>query len=358
MKKTRDAREGPQPPLGRDELNLAEFPITLLADRAPRGVKTVTYKDTITDKGTGKLVEREVLITGSDAYGLPTAHDDDVIVALMQITWFQTRFESANVNFTRYELAKMIRWGTDGRTYKRINASLNRWLGVSLYYDKAWWDPSKNLWRSVKFHILDNVVLTSKGDTDVCMVKWNDVMLASFAARFIRPIDTDLYFSLKSSIAKRLFRYLDKHRYHGRFSFDLNTLAFQKLGMSVNYDTGQIKRKLKGAIDELVAAKFLKELADDKRYQRKRAKVWTIFLPAYTTPQSVPRATTAADRTRAISDYWEKLSEDERKKLEDDALAEVPSDYLDGIEFPPMRKMMLRCAIDEHIARTLGFEPL
>jgi hypothetical protein len=62
--------------IGRDEMNLAEFPITLLSDRPPRDQKTLCYED-----ANGKL-----LITGSDAYGLPTAADADVIVALMQIT--------------------------------------------------------------------------------------------------------------------------------------------------------------------------------------------------------------------------------------------------------------------------------
>ncbi len=32
---------------GRDEMNLAEFPITLLADRTPRGQKTLVFRDGI-----------------------------------------------------------------------------------------------------------------------------------------------------------------------------------------------------------------------------------------------------------------------------------------------------------------------
>ncbi len=44
-------------------MNLAEFPITVLADRAPQGAKTLIFH-----AGQGQLT-----ITGSDAFGLPTA---------------------------------------------------------------------------------------------------------------------------------------------------------------------------------------------------------------------------------------------------------------------------------------------
>ena len=49
---------------GRDEMNLAEFPIAALTDYVPRGQNTIRFSD-----GVGSL-----LITGSDAYGLPTAN--------------------------------------------------------------------------------------------------------------------------------------------------------------------------------------------------------------------------------------------------------------------------------------------
>jgi hypothetical protein len=67
----RDARR-----VGRDEMNLSEFPITLVAERVPGGCKTLTFEGKH-----GKLT-----VTGSDAYGLPTAPDADVIVGLLALT--------------------------------------------------------------------------------------------------------------------------------------------------------------------------------------------------------------------------------------------------------------------------------
>ncbi len=37
--------------MGRDEMNLAEFPLTTLADRAPRGCKTLVFENRIPDRG-------------------------------------------------------------------------------------------------------------------------------------------------------------------------------------------------------------------------------------------------------------------------------------------------------------------
>jgi hypothetical protein len=72
---------------GRDEMNLAEFPVTVLADRAPKGARTLIFR---VDQG-------QLTITGSDAYGLPTAPDADVIVALIQLTKLKNDFQKPTV---------------------------------------------------------------------------------------------------------------------------------------------------------------------------------------------------------------------------------------------------------------------
>ena len=65
---------------GRDEFNLAEFPLTLLTDKAPGDCKTLEWQDEIIDKATNLPVTRRVVVTGSDRFGLPTASDADVLL--------------------------------------------------------------------------------------------------------------------------------------------------------------------------------------------------------------------------------------------------------------------------------------
>ena len=85
---------------------------------------------------------RKLTITASDKYGLPTAMDDEVILGLVQLTG-KADFTDRKVLFTRYELLKLLDWTDDTRNYNRLEQSLNRWLGVTLYYDKAWWSKEE-----------------------------------------------------------------------------------------------------------------------------------------------------------------------------------------------------------------------
>jgi hypothetical protein len=66
--------------MGKDEMNLVEFPLTTLADRAPRGCKTLVFEDRILDRGCNQERVRRLTVSASDKYGLPTAIDDEVIL--------------------------------------------------------------------------------------------------------------------------------------------------------------------------------------------------------------------------------------------------------------------------------------
>lgn len=51
--------KGQEKDWGRDEMNLAEFPISLLSNRAPSGYKTVMFTDEVRDKANEQMVARE-----------------------------------------------------------------------------------------------------------------------------------------------------------------------------------------------------------------------------------------------------------------------------------------------------------
>ena len=180
--------------IGRDEMNLAEFPIALLADYAPNGQKTLYFED-----GHGRLT-----VTGSDAYGLPTALDADVIIALIYLTKLRNDFQDMKVNFSRYELIKLLNWPDKGPSYNRLDQALNRWVGVMLIYDKCWWNNKTKRYVSAKMHILESVVTTEPGktrdgqsDLRLSTFTWNKTFIESCQADNLRQLDLDEYFSLK-----------------------------------------------------------------------------------------------------------------------------------------------------------------
>src|SRR4051794_20850487 len=136
---------------GRDEMNLAEFPITLLSDRAPKGQKAIKFQDRVFDERKGAMITRKVVIEGSEEYGLPTAVDDEVILALLQISKQANEFNSREVLFTRHQLIQVLGWPNDGRSYRRIVLSLQRVASITLHYENAWWDKRRRSWTTRSF---------------------------------------------------------------------------------------------------------------------------------------------------------------------------------------------------------------
>jgi hypothetical protein len=307
-----DPREVLRPTGGRDELNLAEFPITVLADRVPDGCKTLEFEDSVFDSQANALVTRRLTITGSDKYGLPTAVDDEILVALIQLTKLK-HFESKRVSFTRYELLKMLGWSDGGESYKRIEESLNRWMGVTLYYDKAWWDRDTKSWIDAKFHVLESVFLVDQdtrrrrrpnGQQELVLswYSWNEVVFRSFQAENLKRLDVDTYFSLKSSVSKRMYRFLDKRFYHrARWEFDLEEFAREHIGLSRNYTSAKIKEKLQPAIDELTKIGFLEPLNREERYAKAGRGKWKIILIQKSAPaEQKPRRSALSELEREL----------------------------------------------------------
>jgi hypothetical protein len=140
-KAIRDAADEKEydPASGVDELNLAEFPLASVSDRFLGGEKTVVFEDTVFCREQRRHLPRRLTISGSDRYGLPTAKDDDILLACIQISKLSD-FASPEVHFSRYEILKLLRWPDEAKNYSRISTSLRRWKGLTVYSDRAFYD--------------------------------------------------------------------------------------------------------------------------------------------------------------------------------------------------------------------------
>jgi hypothetical protein len=295
---------------GKDEMNLAEFPLCVLSHRPSLDIKTLKFEDQIWDGSQKKWIPRKVTVTGSDAFGLPTQVDDEVLLALVQISKRQD-FADRKVSFTRHELIRLLNWTDDGKSYRRLETSLNRWSGVTLYYDNAWWSRERQCWVDANFHVLDNVWLCHRGkstpDTGLPEVGapqsafvWNEMMFASFRAGNLKSLDFDFYTSLRSAVSKRLYRFLDKRFHFGHeCNFDLRELCWEHVGLSRKSDTANLKRKLLVGIAELEERGFLQPMNREEQFQKLRAGKWTVkFLRA--SKPTVVRKTSAKKSSDAI----------------------------------------------------------
>ena len=299
---------------GKDELNLAEFPLCAISDRLTSDQKTIHFEDRIWDNNRGETITRQLTITGSDEYGLPTAHDDEVLLGLIQLTRLQD-FSSRRISFSRYRLIQVLGWRDESKTYERLERSLNRWVGVTLYYKNAWWSRQDKCWVDEKFHVLDNVTLydrdtarrrreaSGQAHLPLSSFVWNDVLFRSFAAGNLKSIDFDLFRSLESAVAKRLYRFLDKRFFHrDRWQFNLKELCWAHIGLARSYDAANLKRKLKSGLIELEARGFVRPMTDEERFQKIRSGEWTVLVEKARAPAITPVLDRASSESSALQE--------------------------------------------------------
>ncbi|MCC6220622.1 MAG: replication initiator protein A, partial [Deltaproteobacteria bacterium] len=253
--------------VSRDEMNLAEFPLAVLSTRVDPKLKTLEFRDEQRLKN-GEVMAREWIITAADKFGLPTATDDDVILALMRLS-MNHGFRERKVFFTRYELLKILQWTTEGRSYSRLIKSFDRLSGVRIRATNAFYDNDSKSYQTCNFGIIDAYEINdSRGkaspsstncQTPKSFFTWSEVLFDSFKAGYIKKLNLELYFELSSAISRRLYRYLDKHFYYkSTFEKPLMVLAFEKLGLSRNYRyVSSVKQQLEPALEELVQKKFI-----------------------------------------------------------------------------------------------------
>jgi hypothetical protein len=282
--------------IGKDEMNLAEFPMTSLSDRPVSSETSLKFEDQIYDDRKKKLITRKRIIEGSKEYGLPTATDDSVILALIQLTKLKNGFAGREVEFTRYELLNLLGWPNKGQSYDRITQSLHRVAGVTYHFENSWWDNRRKAWTTKIFGIIDTVELNDSRATDGqggafnSRIIWNQIILDSFQAGYLRSLDFNLAMSFKHAISMRIYRFMGK-RFHLKpeWTFDLKDFAHEHIGLSKGYEGGtQIARKLQPAIVELEGAGFLEPMDPKDRFV-KDGRDWSIRLArAAGDPASLP----------------------------------------------------------------------
>jgi hypothetical protein len=270
--------------LGKDEMNLAEFPITLLAEK--RGVSMITREVVVREERTGLNIIRRVTVTGSETDGLPTSQDNLILLSLIYLTKRANNFTDRRLLFTRTELLRVLGWPDSGQSYRRVKLSLKRWAQVFIFYENAWWEKPKQAYSTQGFHIIDNFELNEGSQSRQQLslfqsnIAWNEVFFQSLEAGFIRTLDLKILSRLRHPTSQQMYRFLGKNFYHSpTLTLDLRTFACERVGLDRSYkDNGKLKEKLQPALKELEQLGFLEPMTREERYAKVGPKLWTITL--------------------------------------------------------------------------------
>ncbi len=272
-------QEYPARPSGRDEMNLAEFPFASLT-RQGNDQDAFTYEGWITDKA-GKRLRQRWTVRGAGGLGLPTEYDERVVIALMAISADQG-FETRKIPFSVYQILQIMGTSRSKRAYESVERSLERLVGVTIYAEGAFWDNGEKSWVKVKsgFHLIDKYWLAYLEEDETVREAegvpgyfiWSEDIWKSVQDGYIKYLDLNLYFSLNSPIARRLYRFLDKRMaYQNEYEIDIFDLS-GRLGMARYKYPSKVLEKLQPALDELIAQRFLSDARPVKvgRYTRMR----------------------------------------------------------------------------------------
>jgi len=251
---------------GKDEMNLAEFPIARLGRNDTR--LTIEYHGQIIDK-TGGVLEQKWIVSGSAPFGLPTEFADRVLVALMVLT-AREDFQDRKIPFTIYRVLSLLGLTHNKRNYEAVEKALHQLVGVTIYSEGAFWDKARQKRVTAKkgFHLIEEFWLKSS-ETDEAVIEeegvngyviWGERIWESFKAGYIKNLDIEFYYSLRNTIARRLYRFLDKRmHYQDTYQIDIFDLA-ARLGMKPYRYPSDLTRKMKPAFAELQNRGYLADV--------------------------------------------------------------------------------------------------
>lgn len=317
---------------GRDELNLIDFPISLLQHQQPTtadGSRPDELVCTIKsyDRHLDRAIPRKLTRRTSSKHGFPTSLEDEVLIGLLTLTRLQNDFQSARVHFKNSELWNLMGWPVNGNSSKRLSIALDRLEGLTLKYENAWTTGDNRFKKEFTTGLIDSYELVSSAmagaSGETSWVQWSAEVFTDIQNGNVKELDTDRFFSLDRPISKRLYRYLDRHLADDpHFEADLLTLAAQ-LGISGTTHIGKIKERLQPAIEELEAFGDFIE-GNDNRYVKHGVGVWIIHFdcasqrmsnattnPMQLAPGKKPMADT--ETKRLVSEFYRLWATDDQR---------------------------------------------
>jgi Replication initiator protein A len=384
-----------------DEKNLAELPLVILDKRQAKKQDTIEYQASAPHPhDPGVFVTRKVTITSPKSLGLPTPHDDDVVMALIYLTMKakpaegfgdSDRASTRTVQFERPELFELLGWAENGEYYARLDKALRRLKGVVIFYDN-WWDPITGEHVPAEgFNILDHfqsrdarrhnrqqLALPLDGSPPIrrtCSITWSQRIFNSFKSGHLTAFDLKKFLSLPTPSAKRAYRFLNLRLLGFEAQdFDLETFAYQHVGYTTKYKPARLRSKVQQSIVEpLEEQQFIESLPPQSRFLKQDGRDRIVFTRKAATgteplPHQSPPPLTAATRPEPLPVVRELTSRHLGGKLAAKYADAYPAEYLeqkiDYFDFTLTLQTIknpagwLRTAIEEDYGQPPGYLPL
>ena len=252
------------------EANL-EVPPTFQLRRTDPNRRVAEFSNTLVNEE-GERIQQSWRISVPEPYELPGPFDQDVWVAVQTLVGLRGGMPpDGRLYFSLYEILGVMRKIRKGDNYKELRASLLRLSATHFQADNAFYLKDKNKLATRTFTLwdvsLDTEVDHKTGEaTERHFLEFNNVVRQSFRAEYLKTLDSDFYFSLRSPLAKRLYRLIDRKRQgKPRWGTSLDRLK-DMAPLAPSYKTpSKIRDVLETAHSELRRRGFLSGVSYEKR---------------------------------------------------------------------------------------------
>jgi hypothetical protein len=273
---------------GRDEVNLIDYPISILKYQQPvdqhgkRPDELVCTVDCY-DSDLGEIVPRKLTRRTSSKHGFPTPLEDEVLIALLTLTRVKNDFKQPRVTFRNGELYELMGWPRNGTSNNRLSVALDRLTGLKLKYENSWTSQDGTFQKEFTTGLLDsyNFVKQTHGrrnrDHEESWIQWASEVFVDIQRGNVKELNTVEFFSLHRPVSQRMYRFLDKHLSHEQhFEMDLVTFA-EHLGLSETRHIGKIKERLAPSLSELESLQtFIAPETSETRYHKRGPGRWLV----------------------------------------------------------------------------------
>lgn len=194
-----------------------EVPPTFQLRRTDPNKRVAEFRNTLVNEN-GEKVNQYWRISVPEPYELPGSFDQDVWVAVQALVGMRGGMPPDGViYFSLYELLGIMRKPRKGENYVELRESLLRLGATHFHADNAFYLKDSNELATRAFNLWDVSLRTSvdrrSGEArEKHSLEFHSVVRKSFGAEYLKPLDSDFYFSLRSPLAKRLYRLVDRKR--------------------------------------------------------------------------------------------------------------------------------------------------
>lgn len=269
------ARRGRREHLGdlpavRAESNFEEYP---LFNFTTRGKGATSHEFEKRTEGRDGLGHRRLWkVMPSAELGTPGGTDQDVYLAVLELLERKGGMpDDGKLDFTLYELLSILRWSDAGNNYKLLRNCLRRISVTSIESSQAFYSADTESFITDTFKLWTYHSETTRGtdrgsgrsresERERHTIRFDPIFINSWHAFYLKGIDSEFYWRLKSGVAKRLYRLVDRMRGDSlTWRQDLFELRDQIPLAKYRYPY-KVKEKLAPAHNELLEKGFLESV--------------------------------------------------------------------------------------------------